>query len=350
MVTEADRTRAGELGVVDPMRFPAVDRLRREWSRLPLLGRAFVIAAAVDLLLRLSGLAGLSIYLDVAAPIAIVTAFLPHYAVLLFPAVILWRRPDAASATPLLLRGAVIVAAVRLLGETVPLWLSPGFGSVTPWVITNIVLSVAGAAGYLTLALGLKAIDGASPRPNVAGLANLVAALIAGAAIVATVALIARPNVNLGDPAWDAQVMLSSIVAQLSLLAFAYLARTILRGTSDLRRPRQARVLAATAMLLSGIEAFLTLSVGILVLVQNAFDVSIPVFDGGFVLALLGSGFVMLLVVVAFGLGLGDTSGRIRRGADEGADQTEPGTPAVAWPEPGGEVPTYRPESQESQA
>ena len=68
----------------------------------------------------------------------------------------------------------------------------------------------------------------------------------------------------------------------------------------------------ATAMLLSGIEAFLTLAIGIIVLIQEALNASIPVFNGGFVLALLGSGFVTLLLVIAFGLGLGDASGRIR--------------------------------------
>jgi hypothetical protein len=47
----------------------------------------------------------------------------------------------------------------------------------------------------------------------------------------------------------------------------------------------------------------------------------------------------MVLLVVAFGLGLGDPSGRIRRLDGEPDEGETPAGERVRWPAPGGDVP-----------
>ena len=99
-VSDADPTGGtNQLGVVDPLRVPGLERARRFWRELPMLGRLFVVAAAVDFVAALIGLAGLHSYIDLAVPLAIVTSFLPHYALLVFPVVVLARNPDAGRDT-----------------------------------------------------------------------------------------------------------------------------------------------------------------------------------------------------------------------------------------------------------
>ena len=103
------------LGVVDPMRVPGGDRAREAWRGLPALGQAFVVLAAIEVVARALGLFGTRLFVDLADPLSVITAFVPHDALILLPAVIAWRRRDAVEATPLVIRGAILVALVELL-------------------------------------------------------------------------------------------------------------------------------------------------------------------------------------------------------------------------------------------
>ena len=86
-----------DLGVVDPIRIPGAARVRRLWARLPLLSRVFVALAAVDVVVRGLGLFGTSLFLEIDHRLTWLTAFLPHDALILLPAVIVARRPTVPS-------------------------------------------------------------------------------------------------------------------------------------------------------------------------------------------------------------------------------------------------------------
>jgi hypothetical protein len=300
---------SNQLGVVDPMRVPGQERARRFWDRLPLLGRAFLVAAGIDLLVRLSGVAGLPGSLELGAPLAFGLFFVAHYALLLFPVVVLWCRPDAAEATPRILQGAVALAVVELASDPLGLWLSPAGGDITGWSAFQLAAALVRGAGYLALAYGLLAIDRSVPTPTAAGLANLVGGAIVLAAVVSILLQLLGPQADLGRPDWNTQVLMIGIAGELATITFAFLARAVIRGATDLTRPRTATIVAAGAMVISGVNAFLTLVVGVLVLLQSVFALSTPVLQAGVALGFLGGGgLVLALLVVAFGLGLGDVS------------------------------------------
>ena len=299
------------LGVVDPIRVPGLEPARRFWNRLPLLGRVFLVVAPVDLVVRLLGIPGLESHLEIGLPIAIFSSFLPHYAMLLFPVVVLARRPDAATATPLILAGAVALALVELLGGPLSLWLSPIVGDITGWTVLQLAIAIARGGAFLALAYGLLAIDRSVPSPTAAGLANLVGGVITVSAIVSVLVQLLGQQVDLGTPEWSRQFLLTGVAGQLVLLAYAYLARAAIRGSTDTTRPRAATTLAAGGMVLGGIDAFLALASGALVLLQILFAISTPDVPGSFGFWFIGNGIVLTLLVVAFGLGLGDASATI---------------------------------------
>lgn len=301
---------SASLGVVDPLRVPGADLARGFWDRTPALGRVFLVAAAIDLVLRVSGVGGLPENLDLSAPLDFLLFSVFHYPLLLFPVVVLARRPDAASTTPLILGGAVAIALVELLGP-LGLWLSPAGGDITGWTLLQLATAVARGGAYISLAYGLRAVDRSVPTRTAEGLGNLVGGVIALAAIVSILVQLLGPQADLGMPGWNAQVLLAGIGGELATLGFAFLARTAIRGATDVSRPPIATTLAATAMFMTGIASFLTLAFGALLLAQSVFALSAPVLSGGFALWFLGPGVALALLVVAFGLGLGDVSATI---------------------------------------
>ena len=172
-------------------------------------------------------------------PLAIVTSFLPHYALLVFPVVVLARNPDAGAATPLLLWGSVAIALVELLGAPLGLWLSPAADDITAWTLVQLGIAVARGGAYFALASGLRAVDRSIPSPTVAGLANLVGGLITVTAIVSILVLLLGPQPDVGVPEWNGSFLLVGIAGHLSLLAFANLARAAIRGATDATAARR---------------------------------------------------------------------------------------------------------------
>ncbi|HXG25497.1 MAG TPA: hypothetical protein VNL94_01405 [Candidatus Binatia bacterium] len=331
-------------GVVEPLRVPGADAATRAWAALPVLAQAFLVAALVDLLARVLGLFGLPPPIDIAEPISLL-GYLPHLALVLLPVAVLWRRPDAAQATPLVLWGAVALGLAELL--TLPLTLLVPLGAdMTLWALVGVLGIAGGTAGYALLALGLADLTQSVPSQVQLGLSNVVLWVIAASAILTTLLGFVVTPVDLGDPGLNTRVQLVNAIGPLPILAAAYLARIVVRGTSDVRRPTAATTTATGAVLLKAFVHVASLVLALVVLIQLAFGLAPGQLGVGssLVFGLLG-GVADILLVAAFALGLADTSVRIP-GAGEArhpTDEAVGGREPLRWPAPGGDVPVYRP-------
>ncbi len=286
-----------DLGVIDPMRISDGAAARRAWNDLPNVAQAFVVMAAVDVVVRALGLLDthLGFYLD--APLTWFTAFFPHDALILLPALVLVRRPDALEATPLVARGAALIALVELLDG--PLRGLVSGGRIDPILLPTVV-SILGilltAGGWWWIGQGLRWMNPVRPAESYAGLANLVGGGIAFVALVNLGVVLSRPA-DVGNPFWTGLLQLDSALLVVPSLALAYLARVVVLGTGDPSRPRQATYLATASLTLLAIGSVLLLAVG----------------EGGLwtVLGFVTGPVAMTGFVAAFGLGLADQSGTI---------------------------------------
>ena len=298
-------------GVVDPMRIPGAARARQAWDRLPRLGQAFVVLAAIDVIVRALGLFGMQLFLGLDNPLSVITAFVPHDALILLPGVLIWRRGDAIEATPLVMRGAILIALVELLNG--PLRGMTSGNQLDPFVgptVISIAATFLMAAGWATLAIGLRDVNPAKPEQSTAGLANLVGGAIALSAIVNLAGVLLLPGADVGDARWNALLQLNSAMFVLQTLALAYLARTVVLGNGDTRRPSTARTTATAAVALIAIGSLVTTVITVLALTQSAFAQSIGISGGAIwlVIGLVTGPVAMTALVVAFGLGLADVS------------------------------------------
>jgi hypothetical protein len=343
-------TSHASLGVVDPIRIPGIDRLGRLWRSLPLGGKALVAAVVVDEVLRLFRVAGLA-GIDIAVP-ATFAWELTHVAVVLLPLVLLLAQPGAAVTTPLLMRGAVVVAVAELVGVPVAT-LSFGIGpDAAAFTAVQLGLAAAWTAGYLSIGVGLARLgapgrDGVTaPRPTIAGFANVVAACIAGPVVVG---LIAQVLLRAADDSFQQSLPLG-VAFGVSTFAYAFLARAVVRGTEDLRRPRLARSIATAGVVLAAVNAVVIVGLDLVILYQQLVRPDLEPFHGVLGLGWFGEGFARLALVVAFGLGLADTSGRMRRLDGEPLEPPAPGSEPLQWPAPGGDAPGIQPVHEESRA
>jgi hypothetical protein len=296
------------------MRIPGAERARGAWQRLPALSRAFVVLAALDVAIRALGLFGTQLFVDLGNPVSVITPFVPHDALILLPAVLIWRRADAVDATPLVMRGAILVALVELLNA--PLRGMTSNNALDPFVgptMISIAASFLMAAGWITIAIGLRVLNPANAEPSIAGFANVVGGGIALGAILGLATVLLLPGVDVGDPRWNALIQLNSAMLVLQGLALAYLARIVVLGTHDEHRPIEARYTATGAVALLAFGAFVTTVLGLLALSQTWFAQWIAIGGGPIWLAigLLTGPVAMTAFVVAFGLGLADASGTI---------------------------------------
>jgi len=315
--TKPAGTTAEGLGVVDPMRIPGAAAARRAWFGLQSLARVFVALVVVDILVRVMGLFGMSLFLSLAQPLSWVSAFLPHDALILLPALVITRRPDAIEATPNVMRGAIAVSLVELLNAP-----ARGLVSGTPpdpvvaATIVSLVAIVVTAGGWYWLALGLRPLNPLRPAESSAGLANLVAGALAATALLNLLMTLFGPAPDVGDPTWTALFQVNSAMLVVQSLAFAYLARVVVVGTGDTTRPAAATNLATGSLVLLAIGGVL-LAIGPM-LIPVTGDNAIWV-----VIALLTGPIAMTGFVASFGLGLADASGTI-----DHAVQTEQPMPA----------------------
>jgi hypothetical protein len=346
-----DPARTNSLGVVDPMRLPIPTALARWWRKLPLLGRAFVGLAAIDTTGRIVGFLYPQIVLyDLADPVLILANLFPRELVILLPVLVLSRRADAAEATPLVVRGAVLLALVEFLR---PLLLSSGFGCLGPenilvWTLLSLIGALARAWAWVTIGRGLLQVSTPSPSPNIAGFANLVAGALGGVAVLHLLVYLVGPQPELWDGGSNGLYLLTGTFFLIDAMALAYLARIVVRGFGDPRRPAQATRLAATAFGVLGVVALLDATLGLATLFRTTFGLGfIPAFGGvdsgpvvGYVSFLGGwffSGLMTSAFLASFALGLADASDGSGQGAeadpDDGPSWPEPGDPS-SWPQP----------------
>lgn len=284
------------LGVVDPLRIPGAAAALRIWAGLPYLARAFVVLAAVDVLVRALGLFGTNLYLDLGSPLTWFSAFFPHDALILLPAIVILRRPNAIESTPVVVRGAILVALVEVLNPPLRGLVSGNpadpFAGPTIISILGILLT---AAGWYSLASGLRVMNPVKVEESIAGLANLVGGTIALGAVVDFVLVLVRPGPDFGDATWTSLMQLNSAMLVVQWLALAYLARVVVLGTRDPTRPVAATYLATGA--LAGY------AIGFLLFVM-AIGTG-PIWT---VIAFLSGPVAMTAFLAAFGLGLADPS------------------------------------------
>jgi hypothetical protein len=312
-----------DLGVVDPIRIPGAARARRLWADAPWLSRVFVALAAVDVVVRALGIFGTSLFLEPSLPETFITAFLPHTALILLPAVIVARRPSATAALPVVVQGAIVVALVELLKDPVGnLASGVAVDQVVAPVLVGMAGAIAAAVGWIKIAQGMRAFTPEPPDP-VAALAGFVAGGLAIGAFVSAMGSILLGNIDGVDPWWDALLRLNNAVVALTGLGLAYLAWVIVRGTVDPGRPALATRLATIS--LAG------LAIGAILL---WFGGQGPIWTGAFLITHTGA---WTGLVVAFGLGLADPSASAVEGAeadaDDGPSLPEPGDPS-SWPQP----------------
>jgi len=300
-------TSAEGLGVVDPLRLPGAATARRAFLGLPPIARVFVALAGVDVLVRALGLFGTGLFLFLDNPLTWFSAFFPHDALILLPALVIARRPDAIEATPLVMRGAIAVALVELLNTALRGIVSGN--PIDPFVAPTIVSIVAIlflAGGWYWLALGLRALNPVRPADSSTGLANLVSGALVIIALMSFVTTLFGPVPDVGDRSWTTLFQLNSAMLVVQSLAFAYLARVVILGTGDPARPVAATNLATGSLVLVAIGAVF-LAIGPLLIPvtgENAFWV---------VLGWLTGPVAMTAFVASFGLGLADASGTIER-------------------------------------
>lgn len=296
------------VGVVDPLRIPGAARGRQLWAAMPQLARIFLVLAAVDIVVRALGLFGTTLFLDLSYPLSVITAFFPHDALILLPAVIVLRRHDALVSAPLVTGGAIAVALAEVLGAPIRGLVSGN--PVDPFAgptLVALVVVAATAAGWIAIAEGLRPLNPAISDLSAAGLANLVAGAIGLGVLIQLASALVTPAPEVAADS-GALYKLAGAALALGGLALAYLGRVVILGRGDAQRPKQAIDLATVAFVLIAIGSLLTTLLTIVVLALRLSDVASGVLNG---LALLTGPVATTALVVAFGLGLADPSGTI---------------------------------------
>ena len=298
-----------DTGVVEPLRIPPWLRepVERTWRESPVVVRAFVILAFVDVISRSLGILQPRSFVG-ADLFALYAMLIPHDLWILLPAVLVVRRPDVARATPLVFAGAVTIALVTVLGRPIQSWFEGPVGISSLSVEIGILESLAKLGAWVLIARGLAALNPARPSASIAGLSNLVL----GAGLVALFVGFGRDLLNApqtGIPSLDGLLALSNVVAYTQLIAWLYLLWIVIRGVGDTRRSPLATAAAAVGAAMAGLLDDVAILAGV---VGTSLQSTAPL-GGGVGLANLDYAFSFLsvgvgqaLVVVAFALGLAE--------------------------------------------
>jgi hypothetical protein len=301
-----------ELGVVEPMGVPGW--VRRPIDRLSGLAKAFVALAVIDTVARIAGVIGPPILSGLDAPLATIAGFLPRVLWILLPAIILYRRPDAARSAPWILRGAIVLALTTVI-------LEPLNGLVTGAAFTafdgeipiaDVVFMAArailGTAAWLMFAAGFVALRPRPAAPVAAALSSLIAVAFIVSAGIGLFQTMHDPGPDF-FPGGALTAVVLNILATLSVLATAYALWAVVRGLGDALRPAGAvRVAVAAATLWA--TAALLVSIVILSFVV-AQPTSVEEVGQGLIDAIGAIGWVSIVVgptllICAFAIGLAD--------------------------------------------
>jgi hypothetical protein len=270
--------------------------------RLPRLAQVFVALTVTGVLFRvLVWLLQTLFHTDAAQQQTDI--FVLHDLVILLPAIILWRRPTAATDTPFVLWGAVGLATVTFV-----------FGPIAPFIGLPVVdrytstqpVLMAGleTASWILIGGGLARLNPPVPRPTTAGFANLLSGALILATLVALLIGIAsfvaqtRQFVHIDWP-----VVIVSMTATFAYpFGFAYVARAVARGLDDPNRAAFAIRLGTAAVALEIVPR---------VIGPLAFALETALHWRGLpagAFATLGvmSDIAFVMLLIAFGLGLAD--------------------------------------------
>lgn len=292
-----------DAGVVDPIRVPdAVQSFVRSAPRLALV---FIVVAILDVVGRGLGVLEPGLTLTTTYPLSFVSAFLPHDALILLPAAVVLRRPDAETATPWILRGAVLVALIELLGPSARAFVSDVVSPADPrplfWVAAvGLVLT---AVGWLAVGRGLAVLNPAPPPATVAGLANLAALLIAATIVLSLIGIAFSPT-NVANPTESSIPGINYLAGWFGVLAWAYLIRSVLRGLDDPSRSLSVTRLAAVGGLLSASMTFFIALLGLAFTLNFQLAIQIGN-DPGTWAYFVGDTVGISLIVLAIALGFG---------------------------------------------
>jgi hypothetical protein len=284
-----------ENGVVNPLRVPSPirDGLERV-AGLPPLARLFAVLAAIDLGVAVLRAHGVSVF-------ALGDALL-----VLLPVSVLWRRRDAAVATPRVLRGTVLIAACELASaglRAADAWLvtdplEPGtVGLGAPRLVAGVVILLIGAAGWWMVA---HAIGGLRPAGN--GwhrLAGLCVALVAIATGIGYLALAIVP----AETQLDASTVVLLVVWAASWLVTAYVGWVFVTraGTA----PRRSTWSAAVGAAILAAASIPTLAISITLLATRD-DGILSLQAAGVSIQSIAQLVAPFLFVIAFASGLAD--------------------------------------------
>jgi hypothetical protein len=332
----------GDRGVGDSIGLPPWlrDGLDRTWNTLPLLARTFIALAALDVLGRALGLLQPSMAGVFADPLSLVATFAPRDLWIVLPAVLVLRRPDAATATPWVLWSAVVLAVAEFaIGN---LRAIVGFGGSVETAALSLWIGILGstvvAAARVGLARGLARLN---PRPvseAVDGLSNLVAFGIVIQAFGLLLDVLTT-HVDSGAAGIDRLLTWNSAFEVAALAGWGAVLWAAVRGRDDLRRPSPALTLAVAAAIAGAVVGVLSAVVTALGIVAGP--------DAGlgslaFLIDWTASILVPTLLLIAVWLGLAEPPLRYVRPA--AAPSAASGPPDVASVEPPDEEPAILPE------
>ena len=263
-----------------------------------MVARLFIGLTALDALARTIGIIEPGVGGDL---VGLFASYVPRDALILLPALVLARRPTAATDAPWLTRGSIVLALVTLLtrptlsiiGNLLPV------ESIDPHVALGVVEIGLRGAAYAGLGIGLMTLNPKSPRPVSAGLGNLIGI---GVLVAFVGFLVGSLIVNTRVDALGTEVPLWSYVSPFFAgLGLAYLLRAVARGLDDPSRPERATRIGASGALIWMLALLAEALFGAIWIVAH---VSLPD-DVGVALGLLEA-IGPLLIVIAFGVGLGD--------------------------------------------
>ena len=300
-----------ENGVVNPLRPPrAVAAFGGRVAGLPRLAMAFVAMAALDLVVGIVRLRGVSLPL------------VGEVLTILVPVAVLWRRPDAPAVTPGVFRGAALIAAGAIASRLL--------GALDAWLVTDATDTVLTRAGPLILFRGvlvgvldvagwaLLAWSVAALRPAAVSVLRVVASIAAIVVVgteVASLALSFGTGATAGSFEANAMVAAESVSMAVATAAVAWVFVTRAGGS-----PRLATGSAAIGAAIWVTRAVPNLVVNLSLVSSGAPDEGLASLQGLTIALLLAGGVAaIVLFLAAFATGLADPpasarGGRARRG------------------------------------
>lgn len=290
-----------ENGVVNPLRVPSPIRaVAARIAGMPPLGRALIVLAVINLVLAVLRERGG--YLSAIGESLLV----------LLPVAVLWRRRDAATATPALLRGTVLIAAAVLAGgalRAVDAWLATdpldpaSLGIDVLYLVRMLAIVLATAVGWWRVANAIRGL-----RPSRGGWQR-VAGIVVAVAAIATAAGFLALDVLPTDSQPAASTVVLFLVEAASWLVTAYVGWVFVSRAGG--APRLATRSAALGAAIWAGGSIPTLAISITLFLTRDDRVWSNQSVGLWILS-MASFLAPFLFVVAFAAGLADQETDLR--------------------------------------